>query len=135
MDLHLHTKLFTIKFADDSNFIGSGKTKDAVESLVNSELKKINDWFTSNRLTLHPNKSKFLVHSRDKLIVIKLNGINLQRSGYGLQEEIVKMLGIEIDENLDWKCHIRAVLKKIGKGNYLLRRNRNKLSINLKKNI
>ena len=135
MDLHLHTKLFTIKFADDSNFIGSGNTKDAVESLVNNELKKINDWFTSNRLTLHPNKSKFLVHSRDKLIVIKLNGINLQRSGYGLQEESVKMLGIEIDENLDWKCHIQAVLKKIGKGNYLLWRHKNKLSINLKKVI
>ena len=112
MDLHLHTNLFTIKFADDSNFIGTGNTKYAVELLVNSELEKIGEWFKSNRLTLHPDKSKFLVHSRDKLIDLKLNGISLQRSGYGLQEESVKMLGIEIDENLDWRCHVHSVVKK-----------------------
>ena len=135
MDLHLHTNLFTIKFADDSNFIGTGNTKHAVELLVNSELDKIKQWFTSNRLTLHPGKSKFLVHSRVKLIDLKLDGISLQRSGYGLQEESVKMLGIEIDENLDWRCHSQAVVKKISKGNYLLWRYKNKLSTNLKKII
>ena len=135
MDLHLHTNLFTIKFADDSNFIGTGNTRYAVELLVNTELEKVSDWFTSNRLTLHPGKSKFLVHSRDKLIDLKLNGISLQRSGYGLQEESVKMLGIEIDENLDWRCHTQSVVKKISKGNYLLWRYKSKLSDNLKKII
>ena len=135
MDLHLHTNLFTIKFADDSNFIGTGNTKYATELLVNSELEKISKWFRSNRLTLHPDKSKFLVHSRDKSVDLKLNGISLQRSGYGLQEESVKMLGIEIDENLDWKCHVHSVVKKISKGNYLLWRYKTKLSNNLKKLI
>ena len=135
MDLHLHTNLLTVKFADDSTFVGSGKTKNAVETLVNNELVKIYDWFKLNKLTLHPNKSKFLVHSRDKLIEVKINGVLLQRSGYGLQEESVKLLGVEIDENLDWKCHIQNVIKKISKGNYLLWRHRKKLSINLKKTI
>jgi hypothetical protein len=109
MDLHLHTNLFTIKFADDSTFLGSGTSRDAVENLVNSELEKISAWFSSNRLTLHPNKSKFLVHSRDKLIDIKINNVHLQRSGYGLQEESVKLLGVEIDENLDWQRQIQAI--------------------------
>jgi hypothetical protein len=101
MDLHLYTVLLTIKFADDSTFIGIGNTRDAVELLVNDELKKISNWFKFNRLTLHPNKSKFLIHSRDKLITLKLDGITLQRSGYGLQEKSVKLLGVEIDENRD----------------------------------
>ena len=135
MDLHLHTNLFMIKFADNSNFLGSGTSRDMVENLINTELEKISSWFSSNRLTLHPNKSKFLVHSRDKLIDIKLNNICLQRSGYGLQEESVKLLGVEIDENLDWHRHIQAIIKKIGKGNYILWRYKNKLSLGMKKVI
>jgi hypothetical protein len=135
MDLHLHTELFTIKFADDSNFIGTGNTKDAVELLVNNELAKIAEWFKNNKLTLHPSKSKFMVHSRDKLVALTLDGTSLQRSGYGLQEESVKMLGLEIDENLDWKVHIRSVIKKISKGSYILWRYRKKLSTELKKTI
>jgi hypothetical protein len=135
MDLQLYTVLLTIKFADDSTFIGIGNTRDAVELLVNIELKKISNWFKFNSLTLHPNKSKYLVHSRDKLITLKLDGITLQRSGYGLQEESVKLLGVEIDENLDWKCHISSVIKKISKGNYILWRINKKLNIGMKKTI
>lgn len=127
--------MFTVKFADDSTFIGSAKNRHSVELLVNTELEKINNWFVANRLTLHPNKSKFLVHSRDKLITIRLNNIQLQRSGYGLQEESVKLLGVEIDENLDWKRHIQAVMNKISKGNYLLWRHGNKLTIPMKKTL
>jgi len=66
------------------------------------------------------------------LKTIKLNDVILQRSGYGLQEESVKLLGIEIDENLDWKHQIQAVIKKIGKGNYLLWRHGNKLTSRMK---
>ena len=68
MDLHLHTSLFCVKFADDSSLEASAKSRDAVEILANNELKKVSDWFKHNRLTLHPGKSRFLVHSRDKLI-------------------------------------------------------------------
>jgi len=93
MALHLHTNLLTIKFADDSTFIGSDRTKDLLEEKVNTELNKISEWFVSNKLTLHPNKSKYLIHSRDKLIELRLNGVVLQRSGYGLQEESVKLWG------------------------------------------
>ncbi len=57
------------------------------------------------------------------------------RCGYGLQEEGVKFLGILIDENLDWKLQITNVKKKIGKGNYLLWRYKNKLSNAMKKTI
>ena len=44
-------------------------------------------------------------------------------------------MGVEIDENLDWHCHIQAIIKKIGKGNYILWRYKNKLSLGMKKVI
>jgi len=74
-----------------------------------------------------------IIHSRDKLMTIKLNNIEIQRCGYGLQEESVKLLGIIIDENLDWSEHIKSVVKKISKGNYLLWRYRKELNFSSKK--
>jgi len=135
MDLHKWTKLLCVKFADDSNFKGSGKTKDEVEQLVNSEMTIIHKWFCDNKLTLHPGKSRFMVHSRDKLININMGNHPIQRVGYGLQEEAVKFLGLYLDENLDWKIHCKKVQDKIGKGNYLLWRHKNVLTKNTRKTI
>jgi len=135
MDLHLYTDLFCVKFADDSSFECSGISKDAVESKANEELEKISRWFKNNRLTLHPDKSRFIVHSRDKLINLKMDGKNIQRCGYGLQEESVKLLGVYIDEDLSWKVHISNVIKKISKGNYLLWRYKKRMNLETKKII
>ncbi len=115
MDMHLYTDLFCVKFADDSSFECSGTTRDEVEIRANEELSKISEWFKNNKLTLHPDKSRYIVHSRDKLINIEMEGRNIMRCGYGLQEESVKLLGVQIDENLDWKVHINSLMKKIGK--------------------
>jgi len=135
MDLHLHTKLFNVKFADDSSFVASAKTRDELEVLANRELEAIGKWFKDNKLVLHPGKSRYLIHSKDKLIQLKLNGTNIQRTGYGLQEESVKLLGVEIDENIDWKCHVTSVKKKISKGNYLLWRHGKKMGTTTAKTI
>jgi len=135
MDLHEHTKLLCVKFADDSNFLGTGKTKDEVERVVNEELEKIYTWFCNNKLTLHPGKSRYIIHSKDKLINIKLGNQDIQRVGYGLQEEGVKFLGVYLDENLDWKIHCKKVENKIGKGNYLLWRHKKVLTKNTRKMI
>jgi len=50
-------------------------------------------------------------------------------------EESVKLLGILIDENLDWSEPIKSVVKKISKGNYLLWRYRKELNHSSKKTI
>lgn len=135
MDMHLCTSLFCVKFADDSSFEGSGKTRDEVQTKVNSELIKISEWFKNNKLKLHPDKSRFIIHSRDKLVRIYMSNSEVQRCGYGLQEEGVKLLGITIDENLDWKLHINGVIKKISKGNYLFWRYKKQLNKATKKTI
>ncbi len=57
------------------------------------------------------------------------------RCGYNLQEEGVKLLGVIIDENMDWTLQIKNVSKKIGKGNYLLWRYKKKLTNQMKKVI
>ena len=135
LDMYLSTSLFSIRFADDTNLVGTGNDKDQTEQHINSELTKLHAWFSSNKLTLHPDKSRYLIYTKEKLIQLKLGGKNMMRCGYGLQEEGVKFLGVLIDENLDWKLHINSIKKKIGKGNYLLWRYKNKLTQSMKKTI
>jgi len=135
LDMFLATGLFSLRFADDSNFVSHGNDRQTTEDFTNSELVKLHQWFCKNKLSLHPEKSRFIVHTKDKLLNIKLGGRELMRCGYGLQEEGVKFLGVIIDENLDWKIHVNQVRKKIGKGNYLLWRYKNKMSLNMKKTI
>lgn len=133
--MFLSTNLFSMRFADDSNLVGKGNNKEDTEAFINLELEKLYNWFCKNKLTLHPDKSRYIVHTREKQINVKLGNKNLMRCGYGLQEEGVKFLGVIIDENLDWKLQIAHIKKKIGKGNYLLWRYKNKLSLNMKKTI
>ncbi len=135
MDMYLATKLFSLRFADDSNFVGTGNNKETTETEINEELSKLHIWFCKNKLTLHPDKSRYIVYTRDKIVNIKLGGKTLMRCGYGMQEEGVKFLGVVIDENLDWKLQTNNVRKKIGKGNYLLWRYKNSLSTGMKKTI
>ena len=46
------------------------------------------------------------------MINLKLDGKNIMRCGFGLQEESVKLLGVHIDEDLSWKVHVNNVVKK-----------------------
>ena len=135
MDLHKVTTLKCIKFADDSNFIGIANTSTLLERMVNTELSKIYDWFLNNRLTIHPDKSRYMIHSKKKDIILNLGHTAIQRVGNGLQEESVRFLGLYIDENLNWKEHCKKVISKINKGGYLLWRHKRKLSTGTKKLI
>jgi len=135
MDMLRATKLFSLRFADDTTAVGTGQNREQTEIDINNELDKLYKWFCMNKLTLHPDKSRYVVYTRDKLVDLKLGGKKLMRCGYGLQEEGVKFLGVLIDENLDWKLHIKSVKKKIGKGNYLLWRYKSKLTEKMKKVI
>ena len=111
MDMYLSTNLFSLRFADDSNLISTGNNIETIERETNEELHKLHEWFCRNKLTLHPDKSRYIVHTKDKLINIKLGNKNLMRFGYGLQEEGVKLLGKTIDENIDWRLQIKQVTK------------------------
>ena len=134
-DMHLATNLFSLRFADDTNLIGTGNDKIIAQDNINNELDKLYKWFCSNKLTLHPNKSRYIVHSKDKMINIMLGGQQLMRCGYEMQEEGVKFLGVIIDENLDWRLHVKHIRKKIGKGNYLLWRYKRKLTLAMKQTL
>jgi hypothetical protein len=127
-DLPLCTLLFTLLFADDTSLVAISETIEELERLCNNELNKVNNWFESNGLTLHPEKTKVMVIGTREEINVNLNGIRIKQCGSAYEEKSINVLGIEWDCNLNWDEHIKKVIKKIGTGIYLMSRFRRLLT-------
>ena len=56
-----------ILFADDTNIFLRHKDLATFAIMVNQELSHVSSWFNANKLTVHPDKSKFIIfHPRRK---------------------------------------------------------------------
>ena len=125
-DIHqCSNKLKFYLFADDTNILFAEKRLKVIETVVNSELHKLYDWLTSNKLTLNISKSSFVIfHPKQKKANYKpkICLFDNEKNEYATLEskEYIKYLGILIDKNLTWKHHIDTVSLKISKSVGLL---------------
>ena len=145
-DLKNCTDLFTLLFADDSNFLISGKNLTELKAKLNIELKKITDWFRCNEMSLNHEKTKVMVFNK-KESAIDFNSLNIKLnfnnegefdplkiktlSHINSQSDIpaIKFLGVYIDPALNFKYHIDYVRRKISNSLYFINRAKNLLEV------
>ena len=60
-DFYSATTLFSVLFADDTAGFGQGKNLKDLTVYVNGELKKIANWFRSNKMAVNTSKTKYIV--------------------------------------------------------------------------
>jgi hypothetical protein len=105
-------------FADDTSVRYASNSVEELKNIMNSDLKNLNSWLTTNRLRLNIVKTEFMIiGSRQKIRVIdgemniKINDNKINRVDF------VKSLGLHIDEHLSWSVglhvHIRKLCKKL----------------------
>ena len=88
-----------------------------VETNLNHDLKNLTQWLRDNRLSLNVDKTKLLIfrskYNKNQYqdMIIKLLGTRLKPSNS------VKYLGIHIDHNLSWDCHIKEMNAKLSRTN------------------
>ena len=58
---HSSSLLSFILFADDTNIFLSGKDIQSMFSTINIELNNVYEWCNANKLTIHPDKTKYMV--------------------------------------------------------------------------
>ena len=115
-DIINSSKLFNFTlFADDTSLYYSCKNTNNLENVVNTELAKISDWLSANRLSLNVAKSKLLYFTnknRNSLrdIQIKINGETLK------EVADAKYLGVYMDNKLNWDVHINHIKLRLSKG-------------------
>ena len=103
-------------FADDTNITFAASTMADLENVINSELRNLNCWLVTNKLSLNIAKTEFMViGSNQRVHALSNNQINIEIDGKSIQKRVneAKSLGLLIDEHLSWTKHIDEKSKTI----------------------
>ena len=111
-DLHLHLhEAECVQFADDTTLLFKHKNIRYLQFCIESELKRIQDWFYANKLTLNVSKCSYLLFNANtkqcSTSNITLNDIDIP------QVRFAKLLGTWIDDKLSWDTHVKKLVVKL----------------------
>ena len=113
-------------FADDNTLSAEGDLLSEVVSKLKTDLSNVLHWFKINSLA--PNSEKFqLMFLGNPGTTLDVNGFKLKPSQY------VKLLGVEIDNELKFTQHIKSICKKASQKTNALLRIRSYLDLNCTK--
>ena len=103
-----------ISYADDTVLIFSGTSWDDTRDRVKSGVKKVKDWLDTYKLSLNISKINYIAFSITSTNRPDYNNIKVDNLDDTIKEtKNTKYLGIVIDKNLKWDCHITYLTKKI----------------------
>ena len=102
--------IFPILFADDTMVLIEGNNLDVIITSLNSELDRINTWLKSNKLSLNVTKTHYMVFHRARRKVSH-NKLFINNSMV-TQVSCSKLLGIILDNKLNWTSHIAYIKKQ-----------------------
>ncbi len=135
-DLPLVTKdTCTDMFADDSTIHTNGRTIDELERKLNNDLTKIDTWCDENQMAINVDKTKaMLVTTHQKAWRLPKQELDIKLKGKTLENVACeKLLGVHLDNRLNWATHIHQVAVKISRNLALLRRIKGFLPIHARK--
>ena len=113
-----------ILFVDDTNIFFQHKNISEITKIVNHELSFVATWFKAYKLTLHPDKTKFILfHPARKKINLDDLYININKNSINRVEH-VKFFGVIIHQNLSWQGQIKAISSKIAKSSGIIIKSR-----------
>jgi len=141
-DLPLASKFLSLLFADDTTLLLSHENLHTLISMANAEFQKICDFFRCNKLSLHSNKTNYIIFTNNKCndgVRIFCNNNNLNENNPNLISELkrvtsddnvpaVRFLGVYFDPQLTFKYHIEMIRNKLNKALYSLRLAKNILN-------
>ena len=102
-------------FADDTNITFAASTMTDLENAVKLELRNLQRWLITNRLSLNVAKTEFMViESNQRIRTLSNNQIDIEIDGKSIKKvKEPKSQGLLIDEHLSWAKHIEEISKKI----------------------
>ena len=134
----MSTELFSIAFADDTNFAFRGEDINEIAAFVNKQLKIILNWYNANKLTLNFSKSNVILFTNNRALHSTCPDIYFDMIGneecnegsrYVIQrverDQSIRFLGIWLDSELTFKEHFKKLYKKLSLALYALKRSKN----------
>ncbi len=132
-NLFLNDLIFALKHTDTVNYADntlcalSDFLQDTIHKLVVDGQIAI-DCFTNNDMIANPSKFQFMT-TGDSNVILTLRGVTFEQDNY------VKLLGVNIDEKLDFKFHVNEVIRKCARYLNALHRQSRVLNVLAKKKV
>ena len=103
----------SVIYADDTTIYASSSVPTNIQFALNQDMINVCRWFKKNKLKLNVEKTKFMVVHPNKMEE-KFANINVFIQGKHIaRERNVKILGVQIDENLGWHKHLHTMVKNL----------------------
>ena len=104
-------------YADDTSITFVGSDVDEMNNCINLDLERIRVWLAANKLTLNMSKTEFLLIGSKQRLVNPTAKTTASINQFPIKQvSTVLSLGVHIDENLTWECHVNELSKKIASG-------------------
>lgn len=99
-------------YADDTQIYKSGKALDLelMCEQINEDLRRVQDWASSNQLKINSQKSQSLVISRRNLQNIPMITMNKEKNQH---LPFVKNLGVMFSNRLEWTANIQHICRRL----------------------
>jgi len=145
-DLPKCSMLFSLLFADDTTLVDSDLDLNTLIARVNAEFQKVTHYFRVNKLSLHPDKTKFLLITSNKSVQNMNIDLFINNNSPGSSAEnpnlvhkmdrvdvnsaipAMRFLGAFFDPNLNFKYHVELIISKVSRALYILRTVKNILT-------
>jgi hypothetical protein len=148
-DIFNASDLFLPLFADDTSGLAENKNLNDLITFVNSELKKLANWFQSNKMAVNISKTKYIIfrtkgkrivnpppvlfnsnevgRPEDPALIVPLERIYSDNPN--VEERSYKLLGVYLDEYLNFDKHFSFICAKLTSAIYCIRRASNLISL------
>ena len=94
-------------YADDVVIYISEQNIGVIRAKLQADLEEISKWFKRNKIKVNTEKNYSMLLKRNSQTIQDLN-ISLDGNKIK-QEQNIRYLGIEIDENLTWNIHVKKL--------------------------
>ena len=122
------TDLFLSNYADDNVLYAFGSNLDEVKQSLSQDLLKLSEWVYENCMILNPEKCHYMCLGKDSASdLLRFCGEDLVAS------ELETVLGIQIDNKLNFENHIKSLCNKASQKLGALQRISNMLDMQKKK--
>ena len=126
-------------YADDTVIYTSQSTLPLIQSTLQSNFNQLEAWLSANKLLINKTKTNTMLFGTKQNLASKtinesinitcLDGTHLHRV------EQIKYLGLWLDSELNYKCHIDNIVRKINFSTGVLYRNRKCFTFTVRKKL
>ena len=103
-------------YADDMQILVSGKSVEALGKTLEIAIQKANSYYNNNSLLCNPTKTEvMLLGTKERLSkadTLKVKVYNEDENKILIGEESLKILGVIVDQSIDWTKHTSGVKQR-----------------------